>query len=1272
MKKYILALFLVGFLLAPAFSFAQTGDVDPNPDTDPCVALQSSDLRYKSRDAKTNEEVSDLQDFLQSKGYLNNEPTGYFGILTLKAVKDFQRASSINPTGYVGSLTKAKIKDLSCDGTATSTNDTFAQCLSSKGLVLYGTSWCSHCNSQKARFGDSFKYVSYVECSNSVNSNQIKKCAEEDIHGYPTWININGTKYEGEQSLEKLSQISGCSLPGASNSNPTISVVSGPQTLKISETGKWTITASDSSGGNLTYSVKWGDENYKSSGTPVFSLEKDEQNTIFRHKYSKAGIYTPTFTVTNESGGSAQTSISVNVENTTSSSITILSPKAFESYHKGDRLPIDWTVSGIPPYVQGAAIDRKVTVELYKGGVLNRAMFYTPFTEDINNLSWLIGDEIKEGNDYQVNFIVKYKDVNGNEKTLQKKSDNFKIVSTTTPSITVLSPNGGNSINISDPLYVLFKTNNAYPIKHTINLKDETLDIAYVLNSLAGGDIFFTQEQIQQQQGQFQIVIPFITKSYNLNLNSKYKIEICSFNMNLNICDKSDNYFTITSATSSAPTLDFRNDNGTGNIPSGGSADLYWSSSNATSCIASAVPASSDWTGSKSVSAGGHLETIEKLTATTTFSLTCYNFSGGYVTKSVTVNVATPTTPSITILSPNGGEVYKLGQQITVRWKSVNIPANTLLAVNLFSNDPMLFAYLARNGTLNDGIETFTLPSTNSSQYIITIGTPKGGDLSNSALDTFDKSDNYFTISSSTPTLSGDVDGSGSINCADREMILQAYHGATLDAGQKTRADMDGDGKIDMNDVLLLTLRYNLSCNVSPAPDLIASTVADTTVTKGQNTTFYVDITNRGNASTGTTSFHNTFLLDNDTDHSTTVGNLGVLAGPLLAGGGKQTVSVSYAFPTAGTYYGRLCADEGTSLTAKTVTESDETNNCGNWTTIQVVEANPVTLPAPTGVTGSAVSQYSTLIKWNSVSGASGYNVYKDNARNERVLLARTLQGTTVWYDTQAVCNTTYGYYVEAFKYNATSVPIGSGNISPKVSVQTPGCTTLASVQVLTPNGGEVYRVGNAVNISWRATGLTNQSNSVSVNVYAARADKDYNSGKSSAVFGITLGNSVNGGVVSDTGSYAWTIPTYIPVGEYVVLVKSSFTSNPDISDNPFSIRSDKEEVGIITKLSQLANVLDGFNNANSAEQNPQTNANASPSCGEFNMTLSKGMVNAEVKCLQKTLIEKGFKIEGVKAGEETNYFGYNTLMALKKFQKSNQLTVDGIFGPASREAVKK
>jgi len=55
-----------------------------------------------------NSEVMLLQQKLQELGYFSAmvQPTGYFGMITKKAVQDFQKANGVITTGYVGSLTR--------------------------------------------------------------------------------------------------------------------------------------------------------------------------------------------------------------------------------------------------------------------------------------------------------------------------------------------------------------------------------------------------------------------------------------------------------------------------------------------------------------------------------------------------------------------------------------------------------------------------------------------------------------------------------------------------------------------------------------------------------------------------------------------------------------------------------------------------------------------------------------------------------------------------------------------------------------------------------------------------------------------------------------------------------------------------------------------------------------------------------------------------------------------------------------------------------------
>ena len=91
--------------------------------------------------------------------------------------------------------------------------DAFAQCLSEKGITMYGAAWCPHCQREKRLFGSSFQFVNYVECPDNP-----QLCTEKGVTGYPTWIFPDGRRFAGEQGLQKLSAESGCPLVAPSSS----------------------------------------------------------------------------------------------------------------------------------------------------------------------------------------------------------------------------------------------------------------------------------------------------------------------------------------------------------------------------------------------------------------------------------------------------------------------------------------------------------------------------------------------------------------------------------------------------------------------------------------------------------------------------------------------------------------------------------------------------------------------------------------------------------------------------------------------------------------------------------------------------------------------------------------------------------------------------------------------------------------------------------------------------------------------------------------------
>lgn len=90
--------------------------------------------------------------------------------------------------------------------------DTFAQCLTDAGAKFYGAYWCPHCQAQKKLFENSTK-LPYIECSTPNGQAQTPVCIDAKITGYPTWDFADGSRAEGEQTLEQLSEKTNCPIP---------------------------------------------------------------------------------------------------------------------------------------------------------------------------------------------------------------------------------------------------------------------------------------------------------------------------------------------------------------------------------------------------------------------------------------------------------------------------------------------------------------------------------------------------------------------------------------------------------------------------------------------------------------------------------------------------------------------------------------------------------------------------------------------------------------------------------------------------------------------------------------------------------------------------------------------------------------------------------------------------------------------------------------------------------------------------------------------------
>ena len=89
-----------------------------------------------------------------------------------------------------------------------------AQCITEKGVNMYGSFRCGVCAKTRAMFGDSFKYINEIECHPQGENAQTELCLEKGIEGTPTWIlepdGVELKRQLGFLSIEELKEFSGC------------------------------------------------------------------------------------------------------------------------------------------------------------------------------------------------------------------------------------------------------------------------------------------------------------------------------------------------------------------------------------------------------------------------------------------------------------------------------------------------------------------------------------------------------------------------------------------------------------------------------------------------------------------------------------------------------------------------------------------------------------------------------------------------------------------------------------------------------------------------------------------------------------------------------------------------------------------------------------------------------------------------------------------------------------------------------------------------------
>jgi len=87
--------------------------------------------------------------------------------------------------------------------------DALAQCLGDKGVIFYGAYWCEKCKEQKRLFGNSARFLPYVECFDDLTTKK-PLCIEKKIVKHPAWDFADGSRLTGVQLPAVLAEKAGC------------------------------------------------------------------------------------------------------------------------------------------------------------------------------------------------------------------------------------------------------------------------------------------------------------------------------------------------------------------------------------------------------------------------------------------------------------------------------------------------------------------------------------------------------------------------------------------------------------------------------------------------------------------------------------------------------------------------------------------------------------------------------------------------------------------------------------------------------------------------------------------------------------------------------------------------------------------------------------------------------------------------------------------------------------------------------------------------------
>ena len=425
------------------------------------------------------------------------------------------------------------------------------------------------------------------------------------------------------------------------------------------------------------------------------------------------------------------------VTGATQPSITVLSPNGGDVWQAGSSLEIKWRRTNISngQYVEKINLLRNNSFygEISKSNIIEGGGTVEP---NENSTLWRVGNiticgiPAEKGTPNSNDYKIQVQLFNNAGTLILEDSSNalFSITSgTTQPSITVLSPNGGESFaqgNILSGSYTTSKI--PYGTFCEIAIVGRKPDGSPVDSTIATGNIIASDRQ------SFSGTIPS-----NLVPPGIYRIRVDCGGSTLLAQDQSDSYFTITSSTQTNPSITLTSPNGGQTFKKGDRIPIYWTSSNIsagsiidiflqdrTNVTKFAYIAQNDstatndgsfiWTIPDSVQAGNYSIRVLCRTCAQTTGEPAHDWSDSQFTIAEASTISAQGAPTVTLTSPNGGGTYTKGSVLPIRWTSTNISSDSIIDIFLQDRTSVTnFAYISQNNatTKNSGSFNWTIPA---------------------------------------------------------------------------------------------------------------------------------------------------------------------------------------------------------------------------------------------------------------------------------------------------------------------------------------------------------------------------------------------------------------------------------------------------------------------------------------------------------------------------------------------------------------------------------